>query len=65
MEEIKWIDINEEQPGEEVLAINKQDEVLVGYLYQEDGEWICDGSDISLENVTHWMSLDSLRELKR
>ncbi|RIV20361.1 hypothetical protein DYU11_20125 [Fibrisoma montanum] len=62
---IEWVDITQKQPDREVLAIGYQEEMLVGYCYQQGDQYVCEAEGVVLERVTHWMDLGELRVLRR
>lgn len=61
-EQGKWIAVKEKRPpsGKDVLAVGYQNEMLIGGVYKDDGDWICECEGVQLTNVTHWMLLPPL-----
>lgn len=66
MKELKWISVADKEPDTEVLALGYQDEMLIGYVSQnEDGDWFCESEDSIIEEVTHYILLKDLLKLQR
>jgi hypothetical protein len=62
---LHWIDIRDKAPDREVLAINDQDEILIGYVYKEGDDHKLEAEGYTMRGVTHWMDLSELRVLCR
>ena len=56
----KWVNIEDEIPSKEVLAVNKSKDFLVGYCHETIRGFSCESNEEALEDVTHWMSLQDL-----
>ena len=51
----QWTPVENYQPAHEILAINKHDDVLIGYIDRLGGdEFICQSEHEVLHDVTHW-----------
>ncbi len=61
---LNLIKITASMPSQEVLAVNAHKDFLVGYCSEKNGKYFCESDGESLDNVTHWMSLDELWELR-
>lgn len=59
---MEWISINDEVPGNEVLAVStKNKEYLIGYISKTMyGAFQAENDHETLEYVTHWMPLPPL-----
>lgn len=52
-----WISVETEPKGE-VLAISKSKDYLVGYVCKDDDEWMCEGENCQMYDVTHYQILE-------
>lgn len=58
---IRWTKLTDTNiPETEVLAIGYQQEVLVGMIFKNDG-YICESDSSVLQNVTHFITVEELR----
>lgn len=61
---IKWIPIDADNLyAKEVLAINTSHDILVGYLYNEEGIIGCEDDSTQLHEVTHYIPTTELVKL--
>jgi hypothetical protein len=65
MKDVMWtiIDKNTEEPQEEVLCIGFQNELNVGWLSKNSGDWYCDGEGCDLDSVTAFIKVSDLQAL--
>jgi len=67
MRNIKWIELtNNNIPDREVLAIGYQDEMLIGYVDEDDDSvsgFHCSSDDTELTEVTHFIECSKLIKL--
>ena len=56
---MQWISVEDRLPEEECLAINIQDEMIVGWICKTVAcsGWTCESIGEHLIDVTHWMPL--------
>lgn len=65
-----WISVKDQLPESiaDVLVLNKEKELCVGYYRSSDNDWNmynpCCSFHMQLHNVTHWMPLPKLPEEK-
>lgn len=55
-----WVDCKTRLPENECIAIGYQDEILIGYISDDDelsGRFICTNDHETLTHVTHWREL--------
>lgn len=62
---IKEVDI-ENIPHKEVLAFNKADQLIVGYLSYNDrtDRTLCENEEQVLDDITHYIEVEDLIKLK-
>jgi hypothetical protein len=55
---MKWISVKDRIPGEEVIALGYQNQMIIGYIdVNPYGLVIASNDNESLYQVTHWMPL--------
>ena len=47
-------------PKQEVIAINKSNEALVGYIHNTEDGFICEDEHQSLYDVTHYVEIPKI-----
>jgi len=61
MSDIKLIKLtNDNIPNVEVIAINYQNECIVGYINFDNDEFTCENNHEMLEKVTHFMYIPKI-----
>lgn len=62
--ESKWIDVNgpEVIPDEEVLALNRHGEMMLGWISYDGCGYKCESENELMFDVTHWMPKPALPE---
>lgn len=55
--EMKWIPVSEtvDIPEHEVLACDKYGAELIGFLFENDGQWMCECEEGIMYDVVAWM----------
>ena len=53
----QWFSVKNIRPTGRVIAIGKQNEIIIGFISKRDGCFFCENSETLLESVTHWMGL--------
>ena len=53
----KWFSVKNIRPTGRVIAIGKQNEIIIGFISKRNGCFFCENAETLLESVTHWMGL--------
>lgn len=52
----EWVELKENNiPHHEVIALGFQNEIIIGYINNKNGHFICENDNELLVNITHFM----------